>query len=245
MIQATRMNIPELGRGPNDSEWMIGQILESHQAFNEGIESARAEIELHQLMPSSESPDIHEFLGYKSSLSTVQRQKLTRVTRRLVGRYNLSETWVPFVETCILTNHLIVPPDPSIIIDYPPSNPSLSTMIAELSQPIHTTGIFPLYRVTTNQLINFIRENRPAIEQMMNSLPPKPTTRMARNRFWWGRYAWLMRQDNPPAPFSRIANTINQLTARMSDEPTASLNEVEIRNIFQQYSALVTSVEAE
>ena len=53
MIEINPMNMPEVGGAPSESEWMIGQVLQHHSAFNAAILNAREALGVRPLVVCS------------------------------------------------------------------------------------------------------------------------------------------------------------------------------------------------
>jgi|GEM_PF-4911140 len=249
IILYSQMNIVRLNTSnellaPSDSDWLVAQVVHNLTSFTEPIRIARRALGIEQLEVHSSAPTLDELLGYGADLSSEDKRRLTGYASQIRGNFKLSSHWQIMIEGAILTDQLVVTSDPAISFNYPIEGIDLDTIAVNIARQKPDVSIALSYKVTANELAEYIRAHRTEFEQMMASLPTKTTTRMHKHRFIYGQMAWLLRQQNPTPTFIEIARQINDMTNRVDNSIVigSALDELEAHNVHDQYLTIITSV---
>lgn len=223
---------------PNPTEWAIGLFLCDLASFNNSVRNARQELAIQELVPYRVTRELSSILDMLSGIDHDNGSPLSITAKRIAERYKLSENWYLPLQLAILTHHLIIPADPAVIMRRPPDTSSLAGVMAYLQEeapPMTSPIIYPVYRVTINQLHTFIDQHKDEIRRILDTLPPRPTTSTSSHTMLWGRLAWLMRQETPRPSWTETASWINDFTGRLRGFATASLNNVQAREMYERY----------
>jgi len=241
-IHVDRLSAAGIDSEAEQEDMVVGLLLGDLRSFNDAVRDTRVNIGLEEPMPSSERPEITEIMEYSTALGTQQKQQLKTSANDIRSRYGLSHNWEFSVEAAILVNRLFVPPDPSIAL-VTSNGGSLEEVMANLQTPTPEVFIYPSYQVTINQLHEFIDNHAEEIRAAVAQLPPRPQANVANQTFLIGRMAWMLRSEEPQPSWSEVAERINDFTRRIDVIASTSLNNIQVRTIYERYLSHLTELE--
>lgn len=166
------------------TEGMMAQLLARLQSFYQLIKKARATISIKDTLPFPEDPQLEEVIGLKfKHLDNFKRQSLDNEVETILRRYRLRPNWKTSIEATILTHTLPIPyPTQPISVYLPIKRDSTdgkvlksayesALAVVRQGEVLRYPAIYFTSRFSGRELLNWIKNNRKAIEAMNSVLP--------------------------------------------------------------------------
>ncbi len=233
---------------------LFATILTWSKSFNQSVVSARKDLGLIHLLEYPTNATIERLISFISESVSKDGNwsKLKNLSEQISKRYHLTNNWQTSIELAILTNTMPVAYNQSPIQTYEPKQKTenekpkviveitkyMSDLNAYRDISTHPSIYFTEY-VSPEEIIDWVRNHRPQIKSIQRNLPKPSITKRDNKTIYWGRVAWIIKQEKPKATWTEITSYAQELTDSHRTGNSDSENvpgETEFRNYYENFA---------
>lgn len=212
------------------TEGIMAQLLVRLQSFYQLIKKVRLTLGTEDMHTFPESPQLEEVVGLKfKHLDNSKRQALDSEVETILRRYGLRPNWKTSIEVVILTHTLPIPyPTQPISMHLPIKRDSTDGKVLKSAyesalamvrqgEVLKYPGIYFTSRFSSGELIDWIRNNKNAIEAINSVLPEVKEigSKMVQRTERLGAIVFILKKDGINS-WVRMAKIIDNMSEKLN-----------------------------
>ena len=205
-------------RRHSNSDYLLAQLLSWSRYFNQDIKEIRDSIGLREALKYPEKPSVESLVAllYKS-IPQGKFQEFRDKAKIIRKKYKLLENWETSIQTAVVANVILVPPDELIWVHFATEDKvkdekekevkTLSTLSSIYEDPVFRNtqeairiskypSIYFTHKVTINELKDWINKNKYIVRMLLEKLPKKTIIKRDKMTIFWGQVVWILKLDH-------------------------------------------------